>query len=194
MFQGTHSDIHPWIDEPKSPHRDSCSNSSLSWHMASKHGPCPSLREGTREIVQDPSFASGWYENLLKTASGYTHLLHDFFAKPRSRYSKSAGTSSALAPGVMTDDQCTLTMVSSAAKDLVHTVDRLRALHGHGVPPADLRDAHTGPPQVYCFVDFRDFADSKRAPSDVPPFSLRSGLLCLSVSYTVYSVRVCVSG
>ena len=101
--------------------------------MASKHGACRSLREGTREIVQDPSsFASGWYGNLLKTASGCTDLLHNFFAKPRSRYPKSADTSSAasaLAPDVMTDDQCALAMVSSVAKDLVHTVDRLRALH-----------------------------------------------------------------
>ena len=118
--------------------------------MASKHGACRSLREGTREIVQDLSFASGWYENLLKTASGCTDLLHNFFAKPRSRYPKSADTSSAapaLAPDVMTDDQCALAMVSSVAKDLVHTVDRLRALHGHDVLPADLRNAHTGPSQ-----------------------------------------------
>ena len=119
--------------------------------MASKQPrPYRPYRGGTRNFVQDPPFASGWYETLLDSASGYTNLLHDFFQEARSRYHQRADPSfaaPALAPGIMTNDQYTLSMVSSATKDLVHTVDHLRALHGHDVPPAGLRDANTGPTQ-----------------------------------------------
>ena len=132
-------------------HRESLPDSSLFWHMASKQPRSHDPPQGSApNSVRDPSFASGWYETLSRTALSYTHLLHNFFQKPRSRYSERADTglsASALAPSTMSDDQCTLSMVAAAAKDLSNTVDRLRALETHGVPPAGLREAHTGPIQ-----------------------------------------------
>ena len=141
-------------------------DTSAFWHMASKQPRSfRPIRGGTQNSVQDPSFASGWYEILLNTASGYTDLLHDFFQKTRSRYPERADTSlaaPALAPDTMSNDQCTLSMVASTAKDLVHTVDRLRALHGHGVPPADLRNANTSPTQG----NHPELRDSAGQPAD----------------------------
>ena len=72
---------------------------------------------GTRNSVQEPSFASGMYEILLETASGCTSLLYDFAQKIQSRHIKRADMSSAapaLATDITPDD---LSAVSSVAEN-----------------------------------------------------------------------------